>query len=386
MIGHTAQYMLFFLSLMGSLVLPIFGEGTQYLRRKTDSLPVCTPTSSDKYEYYSKVYVLLELDGSSENREFTQPYPQDIQSIESAFVDAYEYLTPCDRSYGSNRGVLSASVIDGIEVPTSANNPANKYNVGSATWLVEITMSCNSCGNDDGKWQLFLEGTSPTPLNGNNCVCDGPVQTNFVNKFRQLFATQKSGNPFSDISVLNASQIPNLLSSDGTYNTKFCSSEEYSTTYSYDGVCPGRSTESPTVAPTKRPTDSPTSFPTEEPTESPTTESPTEFPTDSPTAIPTDSPDTTTYSVYFANKCNNAVRVEVDGDSSYQQIQANSCVYYGDSQDSVTYKEEGAAEPDGDSSCKIIGSSNNDKCNLLGLDTELRDNACVITIDSCRDL
>jgi len=196
---------------------------------------------------------------------------------------------------------------------------------------------------------------------------------------------KKSGNPYSDISILNASQIPNLLSSDGTYNTRFCSSEEYSTTYSYDGVCPGRPTASPTVSPTRSPTTSPTASPSKSPTESPTTESPTEFPTDSPTVFPNDAPDTTTYAVYFANKCNNALRVEVDGDSSFQQIQANSCAYYGDSQDSVTYKEEGAAKPDGKSSCKTIGSSNNDKCNLLGMYTELQDNACVITIDSCRE-
>jgi len=70
MIGHTTQNMLFSLFLMGSLVLPTFGEGTQYLRRKTGALEQCTPTSSDEYEYYSKVYVLLELDGSRENNEF----------------------------------------------------------------------------------------------------------------------------------------------------------------------------------------------------------------------------------------------------------------------------------------------------------------------------
>jgi len=164
-------------------------------------------------------------------------------------------LTPCDRSLGSNRGVVSADIIDGIEVPTSVNNPANEYSVGTATWLIEITMSCNSCGNDDDdRWQLFFEGTSPTPLDGNNCVCDGPVQTDFFNKFRELFAANKSGNLYSDITVLNANQIPLLLSPDGTYNTEFCSSEEYSTTYSYDGVCPGRSTTSPTESPTPLPT------------------------------------------------------------------------------------------------------------------------------------
>lgn len=73
MIGHTTHTMMFSLSLMLSLVLPTFGEATQYLKRKTFSqniLEQCTPTSSDEYEYYTKVYVLLELDGTKENSEF----------------------------------------------------------------------------------------------------------------------------------------------------------------------------------------------------------------------------------------------------------------------------------------------------------------------------
>ena len=394
MIGQTAQNILFTLSLIGSsLLIPTFGKGTQqYLRRKTTySLPLpekCTPVpiSTVEYEYNSKVFVLLELDGSRENDEFVKPYKQDVDAIDRAFVDAYEYLTACGlQQLGSQRYAISADIIDAVEVPTSGNNPANKYSVGTATWLIEITMSCNACvGNMNGQWQLFSEETSPTPFNGNTCVCDGPLQTNFVNKFRELFAANKSGNPYSDISILNANQIPLLLSKDGTYESGLCSTVSTTTTYSYDGVCLARSTASPSGSPTGSPTSAPKKKATKKPSKK--TKKPTKKPAPtpvSPSPAPSSAP---TYPVYFANACNNAVRVEVDSDSSYKVIQANSCEYYGKSQDSVTYNQEGAAEnAENNSSCKSIGSSNNDKCNLLGLDTELLDNACVITINSCKD-
>merc|ERR1712166_1609342 len=115
-----------------------------------------------------------------------------------------------------------------------------------------------------------------TNLDKNECVCGGPIYTDFFDNFKQLIAENKS-----NISVLNATQIPLLVSSDGTYNEELCSNtEEYSTTYSYDGVCPARPTESPSISPSISPTDSPT---TTSPTDSPT-ESPTEFPTDFPTS------------------------------------------------------------------------------------------------------
>jgi len=313
MIGH-AKNTFFSLSLIGSLVLPTFGEGPQYLRRKTNSFSIpekCTPLpiSKDDYEYNSKVYVLLELEESRENNGLINPYPQadiqslsrlveldngvinpnpqDIQSIARAFVGTYDYLTPCDTSFGAEHYIVSANIVDGIEAPASnLYNLPNNYIKGSFTRLIEITMSCNSCGNEV-PWQLF-EGTRvgvpaavslSKTLNTNECVCDGPVQTDFLNKFKQLIAKNKS-----DVSVLNAIQIPLLVSSDGTYNEELCSTaEEYSTTYNYDGVCLAKPTESPSSSPSIAPSDSPT---TASPTDSPT-ESPTEFPTDLPTEFPT---------------------------------------------------------------------------------------------------
>merc|ERR1711865_420773 len=283
---------------MGSLVLPTFGEGTQYLRRKTESLLLpekCTPvpTSADDYEYNRKVYVLLELerpreiinplpqvdtqslsrlielDGSRENNEIDNPNPnpQDIQSIAKDFVGAYDILTPCFNSFGAEHYIVSADIVDGLEVV-----PANNY-------------------RKEGTWQLF-EGTRvglPTAVslsrtvnkNKNECVCGGPVQTEFFSKFDQLYTANKGGNQNSDISILNARQIPLLVSQDGTYNEELCSTtEENKTTYSYAGVCPAKPTKSPSVSPSASPTDMPT-------TVSPT-ESPTDIPTDSPTSFPTD--------------------------------------------------------------------------------------------------
>lgn len=82
-----------------------------------------------------------------------------------------------------------------------------------------------------------------------------------------MFAAKKIDNSYPDTTVLNTNQIPVLVSSDGIYNTEFCSSEEYSTIYSYDGVCPaGRSITSPTKSPMRAPLPSPTAVPTEKPT------------------------------------------------------------------------------------------------------------------------
>jgi len=322
MIGY-ANNILFSLSLMGSLVLPTFGEGTQYLRRKTESLLLpekCTPvpTSADDYEYNRKVYVLLELerpreiinplpqvdtqslsrlielDGSRENNEIDNPNQnaQDIQSIAKDFVGAYDILTPCFNSFGAEHYIVSADIVDGLEVlPTSTDlyRLANNYRKeGSFTQLIEITMACNSCGNE-GTWQLF-EGTRvglpaavslSRTVNKNECVCGGPVQTEFLSKFDELYTANKGGSQNSDISILNAIQIPLLVSQDGTYNEELCATtEENKTTYSYAGVCPAKPTESPSVSPSASPTDMPT-------TVSPT-ESPTDIPTDSPTSFPTD--------------------------------------------------------------------------------------------------
>merc|ERR1712194_53767 len=149
---------------------------------------------------------------------------------------------------------------------------------------IEIKMACNSCGNE-GTWQLF-EGTRvglPAAVSStriadinddtNECVCGGPVQTDFFEKFKPLVAANNKS-----ISVLNAIQIPLLVSQDGTYNEKLCSTtEEYKTTYSYAGVCPAKPTESPSVSPSVSPTESPTDFPTDAPTSFPTdTDSPSD--------------------------------------------------------------------------------------------------------------
>jgi hypothetical protein len=86
------------------------------------------------------------------------------------------------------------------------------------------------------------------------------------------------------------------------------------------------------------------------------------------------------YTVYFANSCSNEVGVTSRGHS--EVISPNSCqVFNGDQKynDSFSYKESGSGEQGGQVSCKNIGSSNNDKCNLLGMPG----NACVITIDLC---
>jgi len=307
MIGQ-AKNILFSLSLMGSLILPTFGEGTQqYLRRKTASLTLpekCNPVpmSTEEYEYNSKVYVLLELErpseiinqlpqvdtqsfsrlvelgGTTENNKIDKPNAQDIQSIARDFVGAYDMLTPCFNTFGAEHYIVSAEIVDGFDLlPTSTNE-------GSFTQLIEIKMACNSCGNE-GTWQLF-EGTrvglpavsSSRTRRGdiNECVCGGPVQTDFFEKFKPLVAANNKS-----ISVLSAIQIPLLVSQDGTYNEELCSTtEEYKTTYSYAGVCPAKPTESPSVSPSASPTDLPT-------TVSPT-ESPTDFPTDAPTSFPTD--------------------------------------------------------------------------------------------------
>jgi len=317
MIGHATN-ILFSLSLMGSLILPTFGEGTQqYLRRKTASLTLpekCNPVpmSTEEYEYNSKVYVLLELEesteiikplpkvdnplpqvdtqsysrlvelgGTTENNEIVNPNAQDIQSIARDFVGAYDMLTPCFNTFGAEHYIVSAEIVDGFELlPTSRNE-------GSFTQLIEIKMACNSCGNE-GTWQLF-EGTRvglPAAVSStriadinddtNECVCGGPVQTDFFETFKPLVAANNKS-----ISVLSAIQIPLLVSQDGTYNEELCSTtEEYKTTYSYAGVCPAKPTESPSASPSASPTDLPT-------TVSPT-ESPTDFPTDAPTSFPTD--------------------------------------------------------------------------------------------------
>jgi len=241
MIGQP-QTFLFSLSLMGFL-LPTFAERTQYLRRKMDfNLPEkCTPLpiSSNELKYNSKLFVLLVLDGSGGSK-MTE---QNIQSFERTFVDAYGYVTPCDSSFGAERYIESAKIVDGFGIPTNNYNPAVTYNIqaGTFTLLVEITMSCNSCGNK-GPWQLF-EGTqvglpvrlSSTTLNENSCVCDGPVKTDFLEKIEE-------NKNIGDINILKVTQIQNLVSPDGTYS-KECTTKEVETIYTYDGVCPRKPTE-----------------------------------------------------------------------------------------------------------------------------------------------
>ena len=102
-------------------------------------------------------------------------------------------------------------------------------------------------------------------------------------------------------------------------------------------------------------------------------------PPDGPHDGPHDGPDKK-YTVYFANSCDKRVGVMANGDSD--NISPNTCqAFNGGKQypDSFTYKESGSGIAGGNVSCKNIGSSNNDKCNLLGMPR----NACVITIDLC---
>ena len=419
MTGHYKCIVFTSIFFMGSA----FGkEATQYLRRNTLSMPEkCTPVpiSSDDIKYDSKAFVLLELDGSASRDEIINPTKEDIQSVDNSFLYAYEYLATCDTSFGAERYVVSGNLIKGDTVPTiNNNNQARSYGRGTTngTWLAEISISCNSCGNE-GPWQLFkgVSSSSSPTTDANACVCDPPSQADFVNKFREIFAAdKKSGNRSSDITILNVTQIPLLVSPDGVYDKELCDTDTSATTYSYDGVCPGKGEMRSafdfltTLSPTEYPTESPSAYPTESPTKtvSPTTASPTYFPTtmeptfeptkyptdeptmepiaptDKPTMKPTDAPSASSskYSVYFANTCNNIVKVSSDGKS--KDIQAKSCQFFGNNdKDSVTYSEVGAAESGGEKSCKNIGSSNNDKCNLLGMAA----NACVITIDLCNN-
>jgi hypothetical protein len=86
------------------------------------------------------------------------------------------------------------------------------------------------------------------------------------------------------------------------------------------------------------------------------------------------------YTVYFANSCNSEVGVTAEGHS--EVVSPKSChVFNGGKQyyDSFSYKESGSGEKGGQVFCKNVGSSNNGKCNLLGMPG----NACVITIDLC---
>merc|ERR1712194_549550 len=161
----------------------------------------------------------------------------DIQSIARDFVGAYDMLTPRFNTFGAEHYIVSAEIVDGS---TSTNNlyqlADNLRNEGSFTQLIEIKMACNSCGNE-GTWQLF-EGTRvglPAAVSSSRiadideCVCGGPVQTDFFEKFKPLVAANNKS-----ISILSAIQIPLLVSQDGTYNEELCSTtEEYKTTYSY---------------------------------------------------------------------------------------------------------------------------------------------------------
>merc|ERR1711935_404290 len=207
------------------------------------------------------------------------------QSIARDFVGAYDMLTPCFNTFGAEHYIVSAEIVDGFGLlPTSTNNlyqlADNLRNEGSFTQLIEIKMASNSCGNE-GTWQLF-EGTrvglpaavsSSRSADINECVCGGPVQTDFLETFKPLVAANNKS-----ISVLSAIQIPLLVSQDGTYNEELCSiTEEYKTTYSYAGVCPAKPTESPSASPSVSPTELPTDFPTDAPTSFPTdTDSPSD--------------------------------------------------------------------------------------------------------------
>ena len=86
------------------------------------------------------------------------------------------------------------------------------------------------------------------------------------------------------------------------------------------------------------------------------------------------------YTVYFANSCSK--KVDVTANSHSEVIPPNNChVFNGGKQyyDTFSYKESGSGEKGGQVSCKNVGSSNNDKCNLRGMP----ENACVIPIDRC---
>jgi len=86
------------------------------------------------------------------------------------------------------------------------------------------------------------------------------------------------------------------------------------------------------------------------------------------------------YTVYFANPCSNEVSVTVEDHT--EVIPPNNChVFNGGKQyiEAVTYKESGSGERGGNVSCKNIGSSNNGKCDLMGM----RNNACVVPIELC---
>merc|ERR1740139_365100 len=86
------------------------------------------------------------------------------------------------------------------------------------------------------------------------------------------------------------------------------------------------------------------------------------------------------YTVYFANSCSK--KVDVTANSHSEVIPPNNChVFNGGKQyyDTFSYKESGSGERGGQVSCKNVGSSNNDKCNLMGMP----ENSCVPENTSC---
>ena len=90
--------------------------------------------------------------------------------------------------------------------------------------------------------------------------------------------------------------------------------------------------------------------------------------------------DDSKYTLYFANSCDSDVSVTVENRSEI--ITQNSCHVFNKGKqykDSIKYKESGGAESEGEAFCQNIGSSNNNKCGLMGM----QENACVITIDLC---
>lgn len=90
------------------------------------------------------------------------------------------------------------------------------------------------------------------------------------------------------------------------------------------------------------------------------------------------------YTVYIANTCNDEIGVTIDDHS--EVFSRNSChVFNGGQQyhDLITYRPSGPTGiASGNVSCQNIGSSNNDECNLDGMET----NACVIPIDLCQEV